>query len=142
MSALALNVATPVLTARAQAMQAFLDAGDGAASIDLMAGAYPGAGVTGGVLLGTVALAKPCGTVDSGVLTLTAADANGATVLADGEALWARCKAASGAWAFDMAVTVEGGAGGLVLRGAKAGPAGGVLLYAGGRLPPVTLRIV
>ncbi len=136
----ALAVSDVLKAARLQGMQSWLDAGDGNARIQIMGGDWPGAGVDGGTELAVIELAKPCGKVEGGVLALISTTNN--LVAASGEAIWARMVTAGGHWALDCAVAPKGaGTGGLSIDGAAAGSNGGVLLYKGGLLPPVSLRL-
>lgn len=123
-------------------MLAWLDAGGGNARIRIMGGAWPGAGVDGGTELAVIELDKPCGKVEGGSLVLASSGAANNLVAASGEALWARMVTAAGHWAFDCAVAPKGAdKGGLQIEGAATGPADGVLIYKGGKLPVVQLRL-
>lgn len=142
MSAPALAVSAELRTARLKGMLAWLDAGGGNARIRIMGGAWPGAGVDGGTELAAIELDKPCGKVEGGSLVLASSGAANNLVAASGEALWARMVTAAGHWAFDCAVAPKGAdKGGLQIEGAATGPADGVLLYKGGKLPVVSLRL-
>lgn len=103
----------------------FLDAGPNPARIELYDGTRPasGAAVTTQNLLATVLLAKPCGAVAGGVLTLDSEDAP--LVMVTGTPTWARVFNGADAWAFDCDASVAGGAGQVTV------PA--VPIYAGGR---------
>ena len=136
----ALAVSDALKAARLQGMQSWLDAGGGNARIQIMGGDWPGAGVAGGTELAVIELAKPCGEVKGGALLLSSTTNN--LVAASGEAIWARMVTAGGHWALDCAVSTKAaGTGGLSIDGAATGTNGGVLLYKGGLLPPVSLRL-
>ena len=140
MSVAAMAVSSALLDARMVGVRDWLDNGTGNASLEIYSGAYP----VEGTLLGVMQLAKPCGAVANGVLTLQAANVAGDMVLANGEARWLRCKSAAGVAAFDTAVSVHGGTGevgGAVIAGASEGANKGAMLYAGGKLPAVSLQI-
>ena len=142
MSAPALAVSAELRTARLQGMLAWLDTGDGNARIRIMGGVWPGAGVDGGTELAAIELDKPCGKVEGGALVLAGSGAANNLVAASGEALWARMVTAAGRWVLDCAVVPKGSdKGGLQIEGAATGPADGVLLYKGGKLPAVSLRL-
>ncbi|MDO4795506.1 MAG: hypothetical protein Q4A28_06145 [Brachymonas sp.] len=126
--------------ARLQAMQAWLDAGDGNARIYVMGGEWPGAGVDGGTVLAVMDLDKPCGRVEEGLLILDGGSASRQLVQVTGEARWARIVSAAGHWAVDCgAAHKDAGKAGLMIEGGAPGPNGGVQLYKGGLLPPVRL---
>lgn len=140
MSVAAMAVSSALLDARMVGVRDWLDNGTGNASLEIYSGAYP----VEGTLLGVMQLAKPCGAVAGGVLTLQAANVAGDMVLANGEARWLRCKSAAGVAAFDTAVSVQNGTGevgGAVIAGASEGANKGAMLYAGGKLPAVSLQI-
>lgn len=145
MSAAPLATSTPLQNAIAQARMTWLDSGAGNASIQLYGGAYVGIGNAGTTLLATLQLAKPCGVVADGILTLTAANETGGDVTATGEARWARFVSAGGVGGMDFAVSVKDGTGtvgGVVLQGVAEGANKGAMLYQGGKLPPIKLQIV
>lgn len=85
-----------------------LDNGAGHARIRIYDGTRPAFGVAGNVLA-EVILDKPCGVVDSRILTLHATDA--ALVLKSGNATWARVINANGDIVFDADVTDSSGTG-------------------------------
>lgn len=84
----------------------------------------------------TLVLAKPCGVLDAGVLTLLQADLSGDVILQTGSALWGRWLAGDDAALADGAVTDAAGEGPFKLDAAS-----GLILFAGGRavLGPVAL---
>lgn len=67
----------------------------------------PGGAVT--TKLAEFNLATPCGSVTGGVLTFT--DPANATVIADGQATWARITNSGGSWVADFTVSQVGGTG-------------------------------
>jgi hypothetical protein len=111
--------------ARLTGSRDFLDTGTGAAKIQIYDNSAPrpanGAGASS-ALLAEITLDKPCGTVSSGALTLTASATS--LVQRTGVALWARVVTASGAHAFDCDVSATGGSGEVWLPSTQ--------LYAGG----------
>lgn len=113
---------------------AFLDTGAGNATIQIYGTARPAAGAAAGAApLVTVVLAKPCGTVDNGLLVLASQDPAGDLITTSGTATWARFVNGAGTWAFDADVSVEGGAGEVQFPGTT--------LFAGGRAPLSTSTI-
>ena len=88
--------------ARLAATLAFLNAGAGSPSLRIYAGARPATpdAVAGGTLLATIDLAKPAGSISSGVLHLAAADDG--LIMATGVAAWARLLAADASVALDL----------------------------------------
>ena len=75
-----------------------------------------------------ITLAKPCGTVNAGVLTLVQADAGGDLILDTGTALWARWVNGDEMHVADGSVSDASGDGDFKVSGAA-----GTLLYAGAR---------
>ncbi len=134
-------IADALCEARLRGMRDWLDGDDGQASFLLMGGDYPGPAQAGGLLLATVALARPCGVLENGKLRLATLAPEGGTVAQSGEATWVRCVTARGEWAFDGGISAPAGEGVMQIGGSSSGPNGGVLLYAGGRLPPLSLLI-
>ena len=132
-----------LINVQLRGLRDWLDDGPDAACIEIYGGAWPGSGLAGEVLLATIILAKPCGAVANGELTLVAAKRDGDVVTETGEALWGRLKTAAGAYVMDGAITVAGGtseaAGFFEFSDVEEGPNKGALLYIGGRLPPVSL---
>jgi len=115
--------------ARLEGTRTFADTGVQNSRIHLYASAQPATGAApGGVPLVTLVLAKPCGTVTGGVLTLAQADLSGELVMATGSALWARWVNGSDDLVADCTVSDSAGAGDIKLSGTT-----GTLLYAGAR---------
>lgn len=99
-------------SAQLAAWVAHLDTGPGAgALLEIYNGTapVPGAAPTGSVLLVSITLAKPVGTVLDGVLTLSISPLS--LNVASGEAQWARWYTAAGVWAGDSDVSADGGDG-------------------------------
>lgn len=114
---------------RLAATAAFADTGLQNSRILVYATARP---ATGGDPLAAplveIVLAKPCGVVAAGVLTLVQADAGGDLIADSGTALWARWINGSNELVGDGKVTDEAGDGDFKLSGTA-----GTLLYAGAR---------
>lgn len=106
------RVTTRAVNAQLQATADLLDfgAGDGA-SIEIRSGSRPATvdAAATGTLLATLRLARPCGVVSGGVLTLAAA--YDVAVVAAGTAAWARWLDADGQVLWDTDVSIAGGAG-------------------------------
>lgn len=85
-----LRITTAHNEARLNATRDQLDAGTGNAAVQIYGGTKPSAisGAPGSAMLVQIELTKPCGTVASGVLTLTQT-ADG-LIAATGQATWAR----------------------------------------------------
>ncbi len=113
-------ISTEHNNARLVATGAFADTGPGPSSIALYDAAQ--------VLLATIILAKPCGTVVDDELRLIQASATGDLIGASGLAASGVWYSGSGAVVAEGAVTDSSGAGPFVLGGAA-----GTQLYAGGR---------
>lgn len=98
-------------SAQLAAWVAHLDTGAGTASLEIYSGTapVPGAAPTGSVLLVSIALPKPVGTVLDGVLTLAVSALS--LNVASGGADWARWYTAAGAWAGDSDVSNDAGDG-------------------------------
>lgn len=109
--------------ARLNGTRAYLDTGASNARVRIYSGSRPAPGGAPTLLLVEINLAKPCGVVSGGVLTLTSNDL--AMVLNTGDATWARIVTASGDFAVDCDVSPTGGAGEVQLPSTQ--------LYAGGR---------
>lgn len=137
MSALALTTVGRVAMLAGPGLAARADAG-GVSRIQIFAVPQPllaGDSVVGDPLV-TLVLARPCGVMDAGVLTLLQADLTGDIILHTGSALWGRWLAGDGAVLADGAVTDAAGAGPFKLTNTS-----GLILFAGGRavLGPVAL---
>ena len=115
--------------ARLQGTLAFADTGAQYSRIRLYATARP---ATGGDPLATplveITLAKPCGAINAGVLTLVQADAGGDLIAETGTALWARWVNGDEMHVADGSVTDGAGDGDFKVSGTT-----GTLLYAGAR---------
>ena len=115
--------------ARLQGTLAFADTGVQNSRILLYATARP---VTGGDALAAplveITLAKPCGVIDAGVLTLLQADAGGDLIIETGTALWARWVNGDEMHVADGSVSDVAGDGDFKVSGTA-----GTMLYAGAR---------
>lgn len=77
--------------------------------LSLYSGTKPAPGGAITTLLAEFTLASPAGSVTGGVLTFT--DPTNTTVLADGQATWARITNSGGSWVADLTVSQVGGTG-------------------------------
>lgn len=92
-------------SAALQGRLAFLDAGSGNAALHLYSAPRPATAqdpITSSDLLATIGLAKPCGEVANGVLTLASLEPG--LIVQTGAVAWVRVTNGSGATAFDMGV--------------------------------------
>lgn len=106
------RLATAAQNAAADAVVDLLDAGPGAATIEIRTGAQPATANTAasGTLLATVVLGDPAfGNAAAG--TATGADPAPVTAVAAGNAGWFRAKDSTGATVLDGDVTATGGGG-------------------------------
>ena len=85
-------------------------------------------GDPGGGLLVEILLAKPCGEIKAGVLTLKQSEASGDLILETGTALWARWINGNDEVVADGSVSDGAGTGDFKLSGTS-----GTVLYAGAR---------
>ena len=115
--------------ARLQGTLGFADAGAQNARIRLYATVRP---VTGGDAIAAplveITLAKPCGAIDAGVLTLVQAEAGGDLIAQTGTALWARWVNGDEILIADGSVSDAAGDGDFKVSGTT-----GTMLYAGAR---------
>ena len=115
--------------ARLQGTMVFADSGAQNARIRLYGTARP---ATGEDALATplveITLTKPCGAIDTGVLTLVQADPGGDLIAETGTALWARWVNGDEMLIADGSVTDAAGDGDFKVSGTA-----GTLLYAGAR---------
>lgn len=115
---MAIRLPTGVRNAAADAVVDLLDAGSGAATMEIRTGSQPASAndAATGTLLATVTLADPAfgsaGSATPGVAAL-AGTPRTATGAAAGTAGWFRAKDSSGATVLDGSVTVTGGGGDL-----------------------------
>lgn len=106
------DASTSLKSAQLSAWVAHLDTGAGAGAVlEIYSGTapVPGATPTGSVLLVSITLPKPVGTVLDGVLTLAVSALS--LNVASGGADWARWYTAAGAWAGDSDVSNDAGDG-------------------------------
>lgn len=111
-----LRLSTTARNAAADAVVDLLDAGAGAATIEIRSGTQPADPQTAatGTLLATVTLADPAaGSASSGTATIS--DPASVTGAAAGTATWARFKDSTGAAVMDCDVTATGGGGSITL---------------------------
>lgn len=113
---------------------AFADQGPAAARIYVYTTAQPATGADpGGAAQAEIVLAKPCGTIAGGALTLHVADPAGTMVLATGLPRWARWVSGTGALVADGTVTDAASGGDFIVSGAATPPGEtSPQLYAGG----------
>ncbi len=117
-------------TARLQATLTFANTGTANPTIEFYATTRPAfADASGGAPLVVVTLAKPCGSVAGGVLSLIQADPAGDLVTVTGSPLWARWLNGDGVIVAEGNVSDDAGAGDFRIAGTS-----GVSLYAGGSL--------
>ena len=115
--------------ARLQGTLAFADTGAQNSRIRLYATARPATGADPQASpLVEITLAKPCGAIDAGMLTLVQADAGGDLIADTGTALWARWVNGDEMHVADGSVTDASGDGDFKVSGTA-----GTLLYAGAR---------
>lgn len=115
---MALRISTSARNASCDAVVDLLDAGAGAATIDVRTGSQPANPNTAatGTILATFTLADPAfGSAATGVATL-AGTPRSTTGLAAGTAGWFRAMDSTGAAVIDGAVTATGGGGELELN--------------------------
>lgn len=137
------HLGAQLAAAQLAATVAFADAAPGASAVLVYTTVYPGAGAAEGVPAQfTVALAKPCGTIAAGALTLNVADPLGTMVLSNGVPKWARWQRSDGVVLYDGAVSNVAGAAFFTIEGGTTPPGESApLLLAGGlvRLGPVVM---
>lgn len=102
----ALAISAGLADARRLATIAHLDLGAGVASIRVYDGTRPEAGGAATTLLVEIPLAKPCGVLAAGVITLVPGDL--AMCLNGGGATWARIVNGDGEWCVDCDVSDMG----------------------------------
>lgn len=125
------RLATIARNAAANAVVDLLDAGSGAATIQIRSGTMPATpqDAATGTLLVTVTLADPAaGDAASGAATIV--DPAVVTAVAAGTASWARFRDSNGAAVMDCDVTVTGGGGALTLSSVSITSGGTVNLGA------------
>ena len=116
-------------TARLQGPLAFADSGAQSSRIRLYASARPAIGGDPlAIPLVEIVLAKPCGEINAGVLTLVQAEAGGDLIAQTGTALWARWVNGDEILIADGRVSDAAGDGDFKVSGTA-----GTLLYAGAR---------
>ena len=115
--------------ARLQGTQGFADSGAQSSRIRLYASARPAIGGDPlAIPLVEIVLAKPCGEINAGVLTLVQADAGGDLIAQTGTALWARWVNGDEILIADGSVSDAAGDGDFKVSGTT-----GTMLYAGAR---------
>ena len=116
-------------TARMQGTLGFADSGAQSSRIRLYASARPAIGGDPlAIPLVEIVLAKPCGEINAGVLTLVQAEAGGDLIAQTGTALWARWVNGDEILIADGRVSDAAGDGDFKVSGTA-----GTLLYAGAR---------
>jgi hypothetical protein len=114
-----LRLATTARNAACDAIVDLLDAGSGAATIDVRVGSQPATpqDTATGTLLATFTLNDPAfGAASTGAATLDVDPAVTTTGLAAGDAGWFRAKDSAGNAVFDGTVTATGGGGTITLN--------------------------
>ena len=111
---MALGFATTLRTARASQIVAAIDAGAGAGKLRLYNGTRPATGGAVTTLLAELTFSDPCGTVTSGVLTISAI-ASDASADNTGTATWFRIVDSTGAFVLDGTITGTGGGGDITM---------------------------
>ncbi|WP_433252876.1 hypothetical protein ACQPYK_08590 [Streptosporangium sp. CA-135522] len=115
---MAIRLPTTVRNIAVDAVVDLLDAGSGAATIEVRTGSQPASADSAatGTLLATFTLADPAfGAASSGTATL-AGTPRSTTGAAAGSAGWFRAKDSSGTTVFDGSITATGGGGDLELN--------------------------
>lgn len=113
-----IKFATAVRSAMAQAIVDALDGGAGPGLLQFYTGAQPASpdvAVTTQILLGTLTLSDPAGTITTGVLTFDVITQDGAAD-ANGDATWARLRDSTGSAIIDLDVSDTSGAGAIKLN--------------------------
>lgn len=107
---MAIRVATATRSNRMDALEAYIDAGSGSATLEIRTGTQPANANTAatGTLLATLALNDPAGTQSGGVITIDVTPAITATAVATGTAGWARLINAAAATVLDGSVGTTG----------------------------------
>lgn len=103
---MAIRIATATREAMMNAVEAALDGGVGAATVEIYTGSQPADAntVASGTLLATLTLNDPAGTQTGGVITIDVSPAISATAVATGTAGWARVKDSAGVTVLDGSV--------------------------------------
>lgn len=103
---MAIRIASATRSSMMDALEASIDGGAGAATLEIRTGSQPADADTAasGTLLVTLTLNDPAGTQSGGVITIDVSPAISATAGATGTAGWARLKDSSGATILDGSV--------------------------------------
>ena len=107
---MALGFATTLRTSRATVVRDAIDAGSGPGKIRIYNGTRPATGGTATTLLAELTCSDPCGTVTSGVLTLSTITAD-SSADNSGTATWFRIVDSAGTFVMDGTITATGGGG-------------------------------
>lgn len=103
---MAIRIVSAVRSSMMNVIESALDAGAGAATLEVYTGPQPADADTAasGTLLVTLTLNDPAGTQSGGVITIDVDPAISATAVATGTAGWARMKDSTGATVLDGSV--------------------------------------
>lgn len=107
---MAIRIAAATRATMMDAVEAALDGGSGAATLEIRSGSQPADADTtaSGTLLVTLTLNDPAGTQSGGVITIDVSPAISAAAAATGTAGWARLKDSAGATVLDGSVGTSG----------------------------------
>lgn len=107
---MAIRVATATRSTMMDAVEAALDGGSGAATLEIRTGSQPATANTAasGTLLATLTLNDPAGTQSGGVITLSVSPAVTTSAVATGTAGWGRLKDSAGNTVLDGSVGTSG----------------------------------
>lgn len=107
---MAIRIAAATRGTMMDAVEAALDGGSGAATLEIRTGSQPADADTAasGTLLVTLTLNDPAGTQSGGVVTIDVSPAISASAVATGTAGWGRLKDSTGATVLDGSVGTSG----------------------------------
>lgn len=107
---MAIRIVSTVRSSMMDVIESALDAGSGAATLEIRTGSQPANADTAasGTLLVTLTLNDPAGTQSGGVITIDVTPAISATAVATGTAGWGRLMDSTGATVLDGSVATSG----------------------------------
>lgn len=107
---MAIRIVSTVRSSMMDVIESALDAGPGAATLEIRTGSQPANADTAasGTLLVTLTLNDPAGTQSGGVITIDVTPAISATAVATGTAGWGRLMDSTGATVLDGSVATSG----------------------------------